>query len=246
MQQTARPAAETLKLSAPDQIAWAGFDPQWYLNTYPSVREQLSDTQPASVLRFYLETGQKLGHSPNPFFDEAQYRHYSDVAARLGHGPASGFDHYCRGGFRTHAPHWLFDEQLYRRRSPDLTDAVLESARMAKGYDHYLRHGAQECRTGHLFFDAALYQERLDPDEARNSAAAGPFNHYLRRMATSRHEARTTLYFDPVWYLEKYPDVAEAIARGVWRCALHHYLANDTPTAFDPLPELSESYYMAR
>jgi len=246
MPPTALPADETLKLAGEAQAAWAEFDPQWYLDTYPSLREQLRDASPDSVLQFYLGTGQRLGHSPNRFFDETWYRRYPDVAARLGHGPASGFDHYCRGAFRTHAPHWLFDEQFYRRRHPDLTDAVLESARMVNGYDHYLRHGAREWRIGHLLFDAAFYLSQLDPDEARDAEEATPYSHYLRRVGTSRHDVRTTRYFDPVWYLAKYPDVAEAIARGVWRCALHHYLANDTPTAFNPLPEFSESWYLAR
>ncbi len=242
------PSADTTpKLPGQDQVAWTEVDPQQYLDSNPAVREQLSDTSPEAVLRFYLGTGQRLGHSPNRFFDEAWYRRaYPDVAAGLGRGPASGFDHYCRGGFRTYAPHWLFDERLYRRRNPDLTEDVLDAARMANGYDHYLRHGAREWRIGHPFFDAAFYQTQLDPDEARESAAEGPFQHYLRRIAAGRHEVRTSWYFDPLWYLAKYPDVAEAIARGVWRCALHHYLTNDTPTAFDPLPEFSESWYLAR
>ncbi|MBV9374563.1 MAG: glycosyltransferase [Alphaproteobacteria bacterium] len=40
--------------------------------------------------------------------------------------------------------------------------------------------------------------------------------------------------------------MAEAINAGTWRCAVHHYLTNETPAAFDPLPEFSESYYLAR
>jgi GT2 family glycosyltransferase len=35
-----------------------------------------------------------------------------------------------------------------------------------------------------------------------------------------------------------------AIAARQSQGALHHYLDNDTPTAFDPLPEFSESYYV--
>lgn len=238
---------ETLKLPGQGQSAWAEFDPQWYLATYPAVGAQMTDASPEAVLRCYLETGQKSGHSPNQFFDEAWYlRTYPDVAASLSRGPASGFDHYCRGGFQTRSPHWLFDARLYRRWHPDLTDEVLDAARMANGYDHYLRHGAQEWRAGHPLFDAAFYQAQLDPDAARDSAALGPFLHYLRRIAAGGHEVRTTRYFDPAWYLAKYPAVAEAIAHGVWRCALHHYLANDTPTAFDPLPEFSETWYLAR
>ena len=36
------------------------------------------------------------------------------------------------------------------------------------------------------------------------------------------------------------------LPRGRWLCPLHHYLANDTPTEFDPLPLFSERYYLTR
>ena len=70
----------------------------------------------------------------------------------------------------------------------------------------------------------------------------GPYEHYLRRLAQPRPEIRTSDYFDPIWYLRRYPE----IAGGAWRGALHHYLTNDTPTEFDPLPEFSEAYYLER
>jgi O-antigen biosynthesis protein len=243
----AAPADQTLKLPGQAALcAWAAFDPAWYLHAYPAVRDRLPELTPAALLRFYLDTGQQLGHSPNRCFDEAWYRTaYPDVAAALGRGPSSGFDHYCRGAHRTHAPHWLFDEQLYRRRNPDLTDAVLDAAGMTNGYDHYLRHGDREQRIGHLFFDPLCYLAELDA-AAREAATAGPFRAYLRRIEAGGDETRTSLYFDPAWYLARYPAVAEAIASGAWRCALHHYLANDAPTAFDPLPEFSEADYLAR
>lgn len=238
------PADGTLKVPGQAWIAWAVFDSHWYLEAYPSIRGHLSDTSPESVLRFYLETGQMLGQSPNRWFDETWYRTvYPGVAAKLGGGLASGFDHYCRGAFHACDPHWLFDERLYRRRYPDLTDAALADAEMANGYDHYLRHGAKEHRIGHLFFDPALYLAQLDAAEAREATEAGPFQYYLRRIETGRHEQRTSVYFDPDWYLRRYPDVAAAIERGTWRCALHHYLGNDTPAIFDPLPGFSEAWY---
>ena len=67
-----------------------------------------------------------------------------------------------------------------------------------------------------------------------------------RASGTPGPRPRTSHHFDPIWYLRHYPAVAEAIAAGKWLCALHHYLANDTPTAFDPLPEFSEAYYLDR
>ena len=61
-----------------------------------------------------------------------------------------------------------------------------------------------------------------------------------------RADVVTSHYFDPIWYLRRYPAVAEAIAGGRWLCALHHYLTNETPTEFDPLADFSEAYYLGR
>ena len=161
---------------------------------------------------------------------------------RDGHAE-SGFDAYCRAGFRFRAPHWLFQEMRYRQRYPDLRDEVLAPGGNANGYDHFLKHGSREGRIGHILFDPGVYRACLGADERVGADAVGGYLHYLPRMWERRAETATSHHFDPIWYLRHYPTVAEAIAAGPWLCALHHYLANDTPTAFDPLPEFSEAYY---
>ena len=229
-------------------IAWATFDADWYLSAYPTVRDGLDDVSPEAVLYFYLQQGRRLGHAPNILFDEAWYlRTYPDAADAMRRGEAaSGFDHYCRIGFCERSPHWLFDETLYRRNYPQLTDAALQEAGLVNGYDHFLRHGAREGRVGHWLFDPAVYRTQLDPDAAAAAESAGPFRHYLQRIAADLPEVTTSPYFDPARYRERYPEVSEAIAARRWQSALHHYLVNDTPTAFDPLPEFSEAYYLER
>lgn len=236
-----------LKLPGQTEIGWATFDPDWYRMAYPEAGDQLADASPALVLQFYLDHGQKLGHSPNMLFDEAWHRRaYPGVVGGIEAGSyASAFDSYCRGGGER-SPHWLFEELAYRRRYPDLTDEALREGGLANGYDHYLRHGSREARIGHPMFDAALYVSQFDPEDRAGVMQEGPYRHYLRRIASGLPELQTTPYFAPEWYLERYPDVAEAIAQGVWLCALHHYLCNPTPTAFDPLPDFSEAYYLGR
>jgi hypothetical protein len=230
----AAPADQILKLPGEAAISWAVFDAEWYLGTYPAVRGAVSDLSPADLLRHYLHAGQKLGHAPNRYFDEAFYRGaYPSVATGIGNDFASGFDHYCRTGYRTHSPHWLFDATLYRQRNPDLSPEALAEAGLVNGYDHYLRHGARERRIASRFFDPAIYLARLDRVAAEAAASAGPFQHYLGWIEAGGAEPRTTLYFDPDWYLARYPGAADAIRDGRWRCALHHNLANPTPTAFD-------------
>ncbi|HEX5325259.1 MAG TPA: glycosyl transferase, partial [Acetobacteraceae bacterium] len=140
---------------------------------------------------------------------------------------------------------WLFDEELYRARYPDLTEERLAAGGFDGLLQHYLRRGDREGRSGSLFFDPAYYCGQLSAEQAARAVEVGALAHYLRGIDGGA-EPRSSIYFDPAWYLDRYPAVAQAIAAGRWRCALHHYLANDTPIAFDPLPFFSEQFYLGR
>lgn len=239
---------EMLRVRDNTRISWAAFDPDWYLQTYRITRETLPDTDPTTLLHWYLDHGQPLHHAPNPFFDESFFRaHHPAAAAAVHAGQAeSGFDAYCRTAGHYRRPHWLFDEALYRERNPDLTDEALVAHSLSNGYHHYLHSGSKEGRSGSLFFDNAVYLAHLPRDQAAEAQATGPFLHYLSHLFQGGMLARTSLHFDPDWYLQRYPEVAEAVSAGAWRCPLHHYLANDMPTRFDPLAEFSEEYYLTR
>ena len=242
------PVRDVLKLPGETEIAWAVFDVAWYLQTYPEVRETLPDEDPTALLAWYFDHGQRRSHSPNIFFDESWHRRaYPAIGALVRDGQyASAFDAYCRRG-QARSPHWLFDEAWYRRRyAADLTDETLAANRLANGYDHFLRHGAGEGRVGHPLFDSDYFVSGLGADEAARARQQGPFRYYLQRIAAPVPEPRASPYFDPAWYLRQYPQVAEAMAAGTWRCALHHYLCNDTPREFDPLPQFSERFYLAQ
>ncbi len=242
-----KPARETLKPAGETTIAWAVFDARWYLASYPQVRDEIGDADDAAALAFYLEKGQQQGHSPNLWFDEIWHmRRYPGAATSVREGHAqSGFDAYCRAGFRIRSPHWLFSEPLYRQLHSDIGDDELARDGHANGYDHYLKHGGKQSRIGHYLFDPVFYDAQLDAAGRIEVAAQGPFQHYLRHAYAGGPEHRTCVYFDPSWYLHHYPEAAEAIAARGWLCALHHYLCNDTPGAFDPLAEFSDRYYLA-
>ena len=84
------------------------------LRAYPTARLALPNPTDAKVLAYYFDHGQKQGHSPNPFFDEAYFLRMQPGAARAvrdGHAE-SGFDVYCRGHGAQRRPHWLFDAGL--------------------------------------------------------------------------------------------------------------------------------------
>jgi O-antigen biosynthesis protein len=235
---------EVLRLAGETAVAWAIFDPAWYSETYGETRED----EPEEALRFYLDRGQSLGHAPNRFFDERWYlRRYPAVAARVQNGDfESGFDHYCRAGFASHSPHWLYSEALYREQAVDLTDGLLEASQLANRYDHYLQHGSREGWIAHRLFDPTYYLARLADEAARVAARAGPFADYLGRLSARRPEIATSVYFDPIWYRTRYAEALATASEQTWLGALLHYLCNDMPGAFDPVPLFSETWYRQR
>jgi hypothetical protein len=236
------PAAKVLKLAGETITPWAVFDPVWYRSTYPDA----AAADPQALRDHYLKIGQALGHSPNRLFGEEWHlRRYLSIAERVTAGDyTSAFDAYCRRGALDRSGHWLFDELTYRDRYPDLTNDVFAAARIVNGYDHYLRHGGDEDRIGHELFDPSFYMSQFAAADVPSIRRSGAFQHYLARIDSGEPELRTSIYFDPAWYIRRYPEVSRDIAAKRWKCALQHYLCNDTPSEFDPLASFSEAWYV--
>jgi GT2 family glycosyltransferase len=216
---------------------WAGFDAEWYAARHP----ELGLAAAADLEEFYRTQGCRLGHSPNPFFDEAWYTAtYKDVAEQIAAGVfPSGFEHYLATGFIDRSAHWLFSDRFYLAGNTDVTRSRLDEAGFVNAYDHYLAAGDAEFRSGHLFFNPEFY-EAASPATA---PAAGPFSRFVTEGCVAGSTVRLSWYFDPDWYLRRYPEVAAAIAAGDWSCALQHYLYNPTPLLYDPVEYFSEEYY---
>lgn len=144
---------------------------------------------------------------------------------------AAELDLYAKGA-------WLFDQRFYVTRSGDLTPERLQRAMFASALDHFRAIGDREGRSPGFFFDPRFYVAQLPSLEARQASTEGPFHHYLRTLEEGGPERRTSVWFDPAFYRARYDGVPS-------QRALHHYLTNDSPTDFDPLPEFSESFYLA-
>lgn len=231
---------------------WGRFDAEWYRTRYARLlrEEQLLksdgsvlDLSNESMEHHWLERGASQGLSPNRFFDEEWYlRQNPDVRDGISYGVFScGFLHYCESGFRSRSPHWLFSETEYFTRNTDLSLPVLISQGFSNGYDHYLTDGEQEQRQAHAFFKSSVFRMASLTRGISYDIGKGDFRQFL--MSSEAGLCRSSWYFDPEWYLAAYPDVENAIKDGVFLNALHHYLTNTTPRAYNPNQWFSESHY---
>ncbi|CAI3946067.1 glycosyltransferase [Commensalibacter communis] len=220
---------------------WEKFDNEWYRQRYSSILPIIEDIYAGDVYLYYQEKGRKIGHSPNSYFDEKWYlKTYPIVAEAVQSNQfLSGFDHYCREGYKDHSPHWLFTEDYYQEQYNELTNHF---AGYKNGYDHYLNEGDLNLFSGSIFFNPLLYALQQDNQELI-SVAGGSYQHFSRNLTSNIGKTRLSWFFDEEWYVNTYPDVQNSIKRHEYSCGLHHYLSNPTPLEFSPSADFSESFY---
>lgn len=236
-----------LRLDPPGDGAplWRSFDHDWYACAYFAGPDPARD--PAWLQCHYHETGAAIAHAPNRWFDEVGYRlRNPDVAGAIAEGKLrSGFEHYCRDGWRNREPHWLFDSGVYFAPGGlDTTDVAAEDC--INLYGHFLRHGARLGRQPHLLFDATFYRRNMAaaPGAAAAIEAIGAWHHFVDRIWFDGCDAVTTAWFDPDWYLARYPDAARRVQRRTTLCALHDYLTVGITAGASPLSQFDEGFYL--
>lgn len=149
-------------------------------------------------------------------FDTAFYRAgYAGLPEEDGELPA----HYLAVGWLLgHDPAPWFGTRAYLQANPDVALARVNP------FVHYLIHGEPEARPLEPTAEAGAEAEQA-PDPMAEAAAEA-------------EELRP--HFEPAFYLEKNPDVAEAGSD-----PLLHYCATGWREARDPHPDFSTAYYLA-
>lgn len=226
----------------PEKINWSEFDVEWYKEQYREVISFFGLNTDQEVMEFYENNGATLTHSPNIFFDEKWYlTRYEDVKNLVVDGQyKTGFEHYKHVGYLSKSPHWLFDEEYYKRAVLDISEEKLQEKGFKNGYDHYLNQGRSLFGQPSMLFEPNLFlQENSDfPLDGK----MGAYISYLKLLPTQQYvSARLSWYFDPDWYVKNYPDVF--IENNKWLGPLHHYMTNNTPDLYDPNPYFSEKFY---
>nr|WP_181377387.1 glycosyltransferase [Paracoccus yeei]AJW30080.1 glycosyl transferase [Paracoccus yeei] len=196
------------------------FDPDWYLDRYPDVRNYIGRPED-----HYLQCGQTEGRTPHWLIDPNWYLDHHPDIAQTGHELLS---HYLMSGWRQlHSPHPLFDPKWYLLQNLDLVATDIDPI------DHYLDHGWREGRTLHPLFDTAWYLSAY-----RDIAIAGiePLGHFLTHGW--QEGRRPHPLFDTAWYLDRYRDVAEG-GQNPWL----HYIRQGWREGRMPHPRFDAGWY---
>ncbi len=215
---------------------WTWFEADHYARYDATAASAAGDSVHAALIDFQ-DRGAALNYAPNPLFDPVFYlQSYPDVADQVAAGKySSAFGHYSDAGWRDRDPHWLFSALRYMARYGDLTPDLL--APLGGPYGHYLSSGAAEGRIAHPLFDPDWYRSQV-------AEAPNPFQHFLvqLKLAGAVPEPSGSPYFDPLWYMATYQDVAAAVAGGQMS-ALEHYVVTGAREGRDPSAHFSEQYY---
>lgn len=229
---------------------WSEFDAAWYRRRYARQLAEAGTVWTDGQLAERWQSGEgQEGTSPNRYFDEEWYLNaYPDVRRGVQEKGIfqSGFQHYVDVGCQSCSGHWLFSAEYYFKVNSDYSLRAMREAGHVNAYDHFLRVGDYGFRSPHFLFDAELFIRECLGKNIPFDPSQGAFSQYLALEHPDMKTVRTSWYFDPVWYLEKYPDVLKLIEDGVFTGPLHHYMGCDNPSAYDPNPYFDESYYLAQ
>lgn len=227
---------------------WYGFDASWYRRRYARRLAEAGETSDDQLLsESWLADEGGDGTSPNRYFDEEWYlQNYPDVRRSVQEKGIfrSGFQHYVDVGCQSCAGHWLFSAEYYLRKNPDYGLRAIRNAGFVNSYDHFICVGDREFRAPHLFFDPELFIRECLGRDVPFDPSQGALSQYLSLEHPDMGTVRTSWYFDPVWYLSQYPDVADAIEAGIVISPLHHYMGHDGTETFSPNPYFDEAYYL--
>lgn len=211
---------------------WYSFDANWYRAEYGAIMDALLSFSDQELEHWYKTEGAPSGHSPNRYFNEEWYRvNCSQATEAITSGTyTSGFEHYCNEGYKSFSPHYLFSERYYRQRYPDISEQNLQSGGFVNGYDHFLRSGDQEKRSGHLFFDPNIYLQNRPADP--NLQGLAPFMNLLHSAHSLPNSISLSNHFNPTWYRALCPDAVMAVEYGFAPNVLYQFLSAFTPDHF--------------
>jgi hypothetical protein len=192
------------------------FDPRWYVQRYPDIRD--ARVNPAL---HYVRNGHLEQRDPSALFSAAWYAQRNPGLAESGLNP---IQHYrLLGAVLGIDPHPVFDTRWYVERYGAAIPPNLSPL------EHFLIEGWRKGNDPGPWFETVWYLERY-----AESGLADPnpvIDYFLQGAALNRDPCPR---FDTEWYKEEYPDVADTGMN-----PLFHYLAHGLTEDRRPAPKRS-------
>jgi GT2 family glycosyltransferase len=222
------------------------FDEAFYMARNPDVAALVREGAYASGFDHFAQSGHR-GLSPHWLFDDALYAElYEDMTLEVldAHGCHGRYDHYLQTGQRERRMgQYLFDGAFYTEQALAAGVPAAEIAALGP-YVHYLARlaaGEDELAPS-LYFDPLWYLEAHPVAKAAvlRGKYLGALHHYLTNEATD---------FDPVpqfseaFYRARHPDIATAIAIGMYRNGYQQFVQFGCFELRQPCAEIDLAYY---
>lgn len=193
------------------------FDPHWY-----ALQAGLPPPWNLfTALADYVQRGERIGLSPNPFFSPGLHLATNPAAAeRLRVGAVTSvldaFDdpRQPRGPFHD----LFFDDAYYAEQGPTLVDGAEAGA-----LGHYVRQGWREGRRPNRWFDEDWYL--ATHASAREAVAFGRYPNGFSHLVHEGYRAGVKIspFFDADAYVERHPDASESLLKKTVPSAFAHY-----------------------
>lgn len=164
------------------------FDEKWYLETYPTVVEEIEQGRWSNALDHYVGMGSMLLYDPSPFFISS---YYYEIAMHLDVNKlyrrrrdkySSLLWHYLTIGLANGIePVDGFDSVWYLDNYPDVHNAF-KMGSFSVPLTHFVSHGDREWRKPGPSFDPATFMNAEPRAQAllNDDKVSGPFGAYVR------------------------------------------------------------------
>lgn len=207
------------------------FNKSWYMRRYLPLLDFLNIDEEICEY-FYNNYGYALRHSPNEFFDEDFYlKEYSHILPLIEKGEfKSGFDHFCKVGYKTNNPNVIFDNKYVRNYLSKVKDNYTIPSDIYKIYLEKLDAEFVPCS---YFFDPYIFV--VNCNEVRGIRR--PYSVYMNLFFT-KNNIKTTNFFDSDWYVKSY-----GIGKGFFS-PIHHYMMNRRKFSYNPNNIFDENFYL--
>lgn len=144
------PAPTQITHSAPPRDARRLFDPNVY-----SKSSKRDTTDLGELWHHYVSEAWTSQNRPNRYFDPVFYRRFVPDSDRIMF--PTPLHHYLQRGLAAGlSPSWIYDEDYYLRRYPDVA-AAIRAGHVTCGFEHFSLYGWKEGRSGCAFFNEAKY-----------------------------------------------------------------------------------------